>query len=67
MSVSEIKDISFIKHLRKKCCLHLMKNTNLKNYVVCNLGSNFILLIIHALLVFYLNGSQMAINSILAV
>ena len=24
--------------------------------IVCHLGSNFILLIIHALLVFYLNG-----------
>ena len=33
------------------------KNTNLKKYAVCNIGSNFILLIIHALLVFYFNGS----------
>ena len=36
MSVSEIKDISFIKHLRKQCCLHLIININLKNtlYVI---------------------------------
>ena len=51
MSVSKIKDISFIKHLRK----HLIKTTNLKHYIVCNLGSNFILFMIHALLLFHLN------------
>ena len=37
------------------------------NYIVCNLGSNYILLIIHAVLVFYLNGNKMAFNSPLAV
>ena len=30
MSVSEIKDIAFIKHLRKKNLLTFDKNTNLK-------------------------------------
>ena len=57
MSVSEIKDTAFFKHLRKKCYLHVIKNTNLKKYGVCNLRSNSIPLIIHALFVFTLNGS----------
>ena len=59
MSVSEIKK-KHICHLlifKKKMRFTPDKNTNLKKYAVCNIGSNFILLIIHSLLVFYFNGS----------